>query len=85
MPPRCQDTQCAVLLADFPGAGQAIKYQKSSNINQILMLNNNIFSAAVTRSSSRSAVVELITRLELFVTVAFVGDNLEEVVDFMDR
>ena len=49
------------------------------------MLNNNIFSAAVTRSSSRSAVVELITRLELFVTVAFVGDNLAEVVDFMDR
>ena len=50
-----------------------------------MLLNNNIFSAAVTRSSSRSAVVELITRLELFVTVAFVGDNLEEVVDFMDR
>ena len=49
------------------------------------MLNNNIFSAALTRSSSRSAVVELITRLELFVSVAFVGDNLEEVVDFMDR
>ena len=60
-----------------------------SNVNNhkilLMLLNNNIFSAAVTRSSSRSAVVELITRLELFVTVAFVGDNLEEVVDFMDR
>ena len=60
-----------------------------SNVNNhkilLMLLNKKIFSLAVTRSSSRSAVVELITRLELFVTVAFVGDNLEEVVDFMDR
>ena len=59
-----------------------------SNVNNhkiLMLLNKNIFSLAVPRSSSRSAVVELITRLELFVTVAFVGDNLEEVVDFMDR
>ena len=61
------------------------KCDKSKTPENICMLNKNIFSAAVTQSSSRSAVVELITRLELFVTVAFVGDNLEEVVDFMDR
>ena len=41
--------------------------------------------AEVSREESRSALVDLILEYELFVIVAFLGPNLERVVNFMER
>ena len=73
-PPQCKSTKCSILVTDYP-----CKFI----IAYLCILIHDFFSA-ISSAFNTSLVSELITTNNLFVKIAFVGPNLDQVVSFLD-